>query len=116
MAASSPSTARASVRAMITRPSCRASHAARSLPTISACETTALPAKWPQRLGNTWSSSCTAATPMRSKARTVRVTFTALPNPVSISAITGSDVASTMCQTASRTSVMVVRPTSAQPR
>jgi hypothetical protein len=53
-----PWTAAASVRAMMRVPlSRRASTAALILPSISLVSITALPLKWPQRLGLTWSSS-----------------------------------------------------------
>ena len=64
MAASRPSMASASVRAMMTKPgSVRASTAALMRSTISSLETSSLPGRWPQRLAPTWSSMCIAAAP-----------------------------------------------------
>ena len=63
IAAENPSTAQASVRAIMTRPSRRASTAALTLPTISSAAINSLPAKWPQRFGACWSSSCMALAP-----------------------------------------------------
>ena len=40
-----------------------------------AASMTSLPARWPQRLGKTWSSSWIAATPARSYSTTVRTTL-----------------------------------------
>jgi hypothetical protein len=73
---------------------------------------TSLPAKWPQRFGNTWSSTCTAAAPARSNARTARRALIALPKPVSMSATTGTSTASQIRSTWPATSVIVVSPTS----
>ena len=42
----------------------RTSAQARILPAISSAEMTSLPAMWPQRLGNTWSSMFMPATPI----------------------------------------------------
>ena len=68
-----PSTAAASVRAMITNDSSvRASTAALTRSTISSFDTTSLPGRWPQRFCPTWSSMCTAATPTLMKERMVR--------------------------------------------
>ncbi len=74
----------------------RASQAARTLPTISATGTVRLPSRCPHRFGLSWSSRWMPATPARSKARTVRTTFTALPKPVSASQNTGTSTTSTM--------------------
>ena len=64
MASSTPLTASASVRAMITKSgSWRASSAALIFAIQSAVGITALPAMWPQRFGNTWSSMNRPATP-----------------------------------------------------
>jgi hypothetical protein len=60
----------------------------------SAVGTTALPAMWPQRFGKTWSSMNNPATPAFSYRCTARATLVTLPNPVSASASSGSDVAS----------------------
>src|SRR5882757_3586374 len=80
----------ASVRATISRSgSRRASTAALILATISAAGMTALPSKWPQRLGNTWSSIWIASAPARPRSLTVRTMFMALPKPVSASTISG---------------------------
>jgi hypothetical protein len=75
-----PSTARLSVRAMMTKSgSSRASHAARILPTISSSGTRALFSMCPHFLGKIWSSRWMPATPAASYSRTVRMTLTALP-------------------------------------
>ena len=85
-----PSTAIASVRATISRSgSVRASTAALIFATISAAGITSLPSKWPQRLGNTWSSIWIASAPARSSVCTVRRMLSALPKPVSASTISG---------------------------
>jgi hypothetical protein len=85
----------ASVRAMITRSgSARASSAALILASQSAAGITALPAMWPQRFGNTWSSMNSPATPAFSYSRTARATLVTLPKPVSASASSGSGLAS----------------------
>jgi hypothetical protein len=60
-------------------PSPRASTAARTFSTISAASITSLPSMWPQRLGATWSSMCSAATPAAAYSRTVRITLSGLP-------------------------------------
>ena len=57
----------------------RASTAARILPHISSAGISALPSRWPQRLGKSWSSSWIALAPARSNSRTVRTTLSALP-------------------------------------
>jgi hypothetical protein len=57
----------------------RASTAARTFSTISAASITSLPSMWPQRLGATWSSMCSAATPAASYSLTVRMTLSGLP-------------------------------------
>ena len=68
MAASNPSTAIASVRAMIIMPpgSRRAAQATRIFCTMSSSAIRRLPAMWPQRFGNSWSSNWSAATPASS--------------------------------------------------
>jgi hypothetical protein len=53
------------------------------------------------------SSIAIAATPAASKSATVRMTLIALPKPVSQSAITGIDVASTIARVASSISLIV---------
>ncbi len=66
-ARSSPSTARASVRAMITNSGwLRASTAAWTLAAISSAGMTSLPSMWPHFLGATWSSMWIPATPAAS--------------------------------------------------
>ncbi|CFN82054.1 Uncharacterised protein [Bordetella pertussis] len=116
MAASKPSTARASVRAMMRKSSSRrASAAALIFDTISDSGATLLPAKWPQRLGNTWSSSWMASAPARSSTRTVCHTLTALPKPVSASTIRGNSTASRMREVASATSRKPMMPRSGAP-
>src|SRR5574337_770233 len=78
MAASMPSTAIASVRAMITNcASVRASTAALTRSTISSFDTIALPGRWPQRLAATWSSMCSAPAPALTSERTVRAMLNA---------------------------------------
>ena len=75
-----PWVASTSVRDMMTRSGVsRASAAARIFSAPSSAETTSLPIMWPQRLGQSWSSIMTPATPARSKARMVKCTLTALP-------------------------------------
>ena len=60
----SPSTARMSVRAMMRKfGSRRASTAARMRLSAVSSSTTALPSRWPQRFGLTWSSMCSAGEP-----------------------------------------------------
>ena len=49
----------------------RAATAARTLIAISSAGITSLPSMWPQRLGETWSSICTALAPTASSSRTV---------------------------------------------
>ena len=92
IAASSPSTASASVRAMIANAgSMRASTAAFTRSTISSFGTIALPGRWPQRLAPTWSSMCIAAAPALLSERTVRAMLNAdAPKPVSTSTSSGS--------------------------
>ncbi len=116
-AASQPSTALASVRAITSRSSSRrASTAARTRPTISWAGTSSLPSKCPHRLGAAWSSSWMASAPARSSSRTVLVTFTALPNPVSASTTSGTETASRMAATWETSSVRVTSPMSGTPR
>src|SRR6266508_5546681 len=80
MASSRLVTARASVRAMMTRSgSVRYSLAARILSQNPCVGMICLPAMWPHFLGATWSSMCSPATPARSYSRTVRTTFSTLP-------------------------------------
>ena len=80
MAASIPSTAAASVRAISTRSgSCRAAKAALTLLIITSAGTTCFPVMCPHRFGATWSSMCMAATPAASYSCTVRITLIALP-------------------------------------
>ncbi len=55
------------------------------------------------------------AAPARSKPRTVRCVFSALPKPVSASTITGKRTRSVMRASVSATSVKVVRPMSERP-
>src|SRR6266436_239070 len=80
MASSRLVTARASVRAMMTKSgSVRYSLAARILSQNSWVGMICLPAMWPHFFGATWSSMCNPATPARSYSRTVRTTFRTLP-------------------------------------
>ena len=76
---------------------------------------TSLPAKWPQRLGNTWSSSWMALAPRRCSARTVRRTLSGPPNPVSASTTIGIVTASRMASTVSPSSVRLISPRSGTP-
>ena len=79
-AASRPSTARASVLAMIMNSGwALASAAARIFCAISSAGMTCLPSMCPHFFGATWSSMCTAATPAASYAWIVRITFSGLP-------------------------------------
>ncbi len=93
----------------------RVSTAAFTFWTISAIGTTALPSKWPQRFGKTWSSSWIALAPARSNRRTVRTRLSALPKPVSPSAMIGKGIASRQAAMCDATSVAVVRPRSGAP-
>src|SRR5579875_246703 len=80
MASAKPSTARASVRAMIRKSgSWRAAVAARILARYGSSGITSLRSRWPHFLGKPWSSRCKPATPARSYSRTVRTTFSSLP-------------------------------------
>jgi hypothetical protein len=101
---------------MHVRSSARCSTAARIFCRISAVEITSWPSKCPQRLGATWSSSWMPAAPAFSSTWTVRATETALPNPVSASAITGIPTASVMARTWAAISESESRPRSGSPR
>ena len=71
MTSSMPCVASVSVRDLMMKSgSRRASAAARISPTPSSSEMTSLPFMWPQRLGHTWSSIMTPASPASSKPRT----------------------------------------------
>jgi len=73
IASSTPWVPAASVREMMMKSgSRRASHAAFTFCTISSAGMTLLPAMCPQRLGHTWSSNMTAATPAFSNARVAK--------------------------------------------
>ncbi len=85
---------------------------ARIFPAISSAEMTSLPAMWPQRLGKTWSSMFMPARPMAISRSVTQAALTALPPPVSISAMTGIETAWVMFQDMSRTSFIRRRPTS----
>ena len=114
--ASKPSTATASVRAMITKlGSVRASTAALMRSTISSILTTALLGLWPQRFCDTWSSMCTAATPTFSNSLMVRAMLNAPPQPVSISTNKGTCVAEVMRPASISTSFIEVMPKSGKP-
>jgi hypothetical protein len=116
IAASKPSVAAASVRAMTSRSrSVRASTAALILSTASSVEITSLPEKWPQRLGATWSSNWMQSAPARSSTRTVWRTFSALPKPVSASTISGRPTASRMRAVWSAISCRPMKPWSGRP-
>ncbi|MCY1447035.1 hypothetical protein D9M71_636370 [compost metagenome] len=117
-AAFRPSTARASVRAMITKlSSLRASTAALMRSTISCWLTISLFGRWPQRLAPTWSSIWMAAAPNLLIERTVRATLKAeAPKPVSTSTSSGRSHTSVMRRTSVSTSSRPVMPRSGRPR
>ena len=116
MAASKPSTASASVRAIITKfSSTRASTAALMRSTISSLETMALFGRCPQRFCATWSSIWTAATPARSKLRIVRAILNAPPQPTSMSTSKGVSTLSVIRRASISTSSIVVMPKSGIP-
>jgi hypothetical protein len=75
-----------------------------------------LPAKKPQRLGQTWSSMCSPAAPAASNSRTVRSTLTGFPYPVSASQITGISTQPAMLRAFSTISLIVSNPMSGRPR
>ncbi len=115
-AACCPSTACASVRAMITKlSSMRPSAAAFSRSHISCVSTRALPGRWPQRLTATWSSMWQPAAPAQVISRTVRAIINALPQPVSASTSKGRSVAEQMRRMSSQTSLRVVIARSGSP-
>ena len=117
MAASMPSIPAASVRAQITKfGSRRAATAARSRLTMSAVGTTALPSRWPHRLGLTWSSRWQPANPASSSSVMVRAALIGSPNPVSASISVGRSVTEAICAPRPVTSVSVVSPMSGNPR
>ena len=118
MAACRPSTASASVRAMITKESSlRASTAALMRSTISCCETISLFGLWPQRLAPTWSSICIAAAPNLIIDFTVRATLNAEePKPVSTSTSSGRSQTSVIRRTSVSTSSRPLIPRSGRPR
>ncbi len=70
---------------------------------------------WPQRFGKIWSSMFMPATPIAISRSVIQAAFTALPPPVSTSAITGMLTACTMFQVRSSTSFIWTRPTSGVP-
>ncbi|MNJ54464.1 hypothetical protein D3C77_499030 [compost metagenome] len=115
---SRPSTARASVRAMITKlSSVRASTAALMRSTISCWETISLFGRWPQRLAPTWSSMWIAAAPNLIIDLTVRATLNAEePKPVSTSTSSGRSQTSVIRRTSVSTSSSPVMPRSGRPR
>ena len=116
MAAVWPSTAWASVRAMMTKAgSCRASTAALMRSDISSAGTRALPGRWPQRLVCTWSSRCIPAAPDLMRSCVVRAMLNAAPQPVSASTSSGRSVAAVMRRTSSQTSFSEVIPRSGSP-
>jgi len=106
-----------SVRAMMSRFGSRRAETAARMRLIAVSEsTTALPSRWPQRLGLTWSSMCRPATPASSRVCTVRATFIGSPNPVSASTSDGRSVIRLICWARAATSVRVVSPMSGRPR
>ena len=101
---------------MITKSgSVRASAAARIFSTNSPASMTVLPVRWPQRLGNSWSSRWRPATPARWYSATVRCTLKALPKPVSASATSGMSSTAVMRAAWPAISVIVVKPRSGKP-
>ncbi|CAJ6558746.1 Uncharacterised protein [Burkholderia pseudomallei] len=116
IAASMPSAAAASVRAMITKvSSVRASTAALIRSTISPAGTHSLPGRWPQRFWPTWSSRCTAPTPALMNERIVRAMLNAPPQPVSMSTSSGRFVAFVIRFASTSTSSIVLMPRSGMP-
>src|SRR5688572_9208379 len=116
-AASRPSTARMSVRAMMRKfGSRRASAAARMRLVAVSRSTTFLPSRWPQRLGLNWSSMWQPASPAFSSSWTLRATFMGSPKPVSASTMAGRSVMRAICPARVATSVSVVSPMSGRPR
>ena len=113
----SPSTASASVRAMMPNAgSVRPSTAAFTRSTISSCVTIALPGRWPHRFAPTWSSMCSAAAPAFSSDRTVRAMLKAeAPKPVSTSTRSGRSHASVILRTSTSTSSRLLMPRSGMP-
>ena len=117
MAAWRPSTASASVRAMIAKSgSLLASTAALIRSTISAAETSSFPGRWPQRFAPTWSSMWIAAAPAWIIDLTVRAMLNAeAPKPVSTSTRSGSAHASVIRRTSVSTSSRLLMPRSGRP-
>ncbi|CAB4843344.1 unannotated protein [freshwater metagenome] len=117
IAASTPSMAIASVRAMIEKlSSVRASTAALIRSTISDVLTTSLLGRCPQRFAPTWSSMCIAAAPALIKSLTVRAILKAdVPKPVSASTKSGVSQMLVIRRTSVRTSSKVVMPRSGTP-
>mmetsp|Transcript_9106 Transcript_9106/g.15884 ORF Transcript_9106/g.15884 Transcript_9106/m.15884 type:complete len:209 (+) Transcript_9106:1211-1837(+) len=117
--ASSKETAcRASVLATIkmSAPSSRASTAALMRATASCLPTTLFPLTCPHDLGATWSSISIPARPACAYPRTVRLTFIALPYPVSPSPMMGKlFVASTADRPTSTISAYEISPASGAP-
>jgi hypothetical protein len=112
-----PFTAAASVRAAMTKAgSRRAATAALIRRTAVSRSVTSLPSRCPQRLGLTWSSMCSPATPASSRTATVRAAFIGSPNPVSASTSDGRLVTRAICCARPATSVSVVSPMSGSPR
>ena len=106
----------ASVRAMTQSRGPFASTAALMRSTISACGTSSLPGRWPQRLAPTWSSMWTAAAPNLIIDLTVRATLNAdAPNPVSTSTRSGNVLESVIRRTSVRTSSRLLIPRSGTP-
>ena len=64
--------------------------AAATLAAMSSGLASFLSFRWPHFLGSTWSSICTPAAPESSNARTMCITLSASPYPVSPSTMTGS--------------------------
>ena len=113
IAASSPSTASASVRAMMTKfGSVFASAAALMRSTISSLLTISLFGRWPQRFCCTWSSMCIAAAPNLVSDFTVRAMLKAPPQPVSTSTSSGRPHTSVMRRMSVSTSSSVLMPRS----
>ena len=117
MAACKPSTASASVRAMITKfSSVRASTAALIRSTISCWVTIALLGRCPQRFAPTWSSICIAAAPNLIIDLVVRAILNAeAPKPVSTSTNKGRSQTSVIRRTSVNTSSRLLIPKSGKP-
>ena len=93
----------------------RARRAAATLVAMSVASASRLSFRWPHFFGNSWSSICTAAAPASSKERTIAITFSASPYPVSPSTSSGSPDARVIWRTKKHTSSTVIMPRSGSP-